>query len=65
MKDSPSDVVADSQETPETVAEELKAEQVTPEHVLKRLSRAIRVPGRYVSSLHHRLLTDEGGTRAP
>ena len=28
LKDSPSDVVADTQETPETVAEEPKAEQV-------------------------------------
>ena len=31
LKDSPSDVVTDTQETPETVAEEPKAEQVTPE----------------------------------
>ena len=60
LKDSSSDVVADAQETPETVAEEPKAEQVTPEQVLKRSFRAIRVPDRYVPSLHYRLVTDEG-----
>ena len=50
LKDLPSDVIA----------EELKAEQVTPEQVLKRSSRAIRVPDRYVPFLHYRLVTDEG-----
>ena len=59
LKDSPSDVVADTQETPETVAEEPEAKQVTPEQVLKRSSRAIRVPDRYVPSLHYQLVTDE------
>ena len=47
-------------ETSETVAEEPEVEQVTPKHVLKRSSRAIRVPDRYVPSLHYLLLTDEG-----
>ena len=60
LKDSPSDVVADTQETPETVAEEPEEEQVTPEQVMKRSSRAIRLPDRYVPSLHYRLVTDEG-----
>ena len=30
------------------------------EQVLKRSSRAIRLPDRYVPSLHYRLVTDEG-----
>ena len=60
LKDSSRDVVADIQETPETVAKEPEVEQVTPEQVLKRSSRAIRVPDRYVPSLHYRLVTDEG-----
>ena len=58
LKNSPSDVVADTQEPHETVAEKLEADQVTPEQVLKRSSRAIRVPNRYVP-LHYRLVTDE------
>ena len=60
LKDSPTDVVADTQEAHETVVEKPEADQVTPEQVLKRSSRAIRVPDRYVSSLHYRLVTDEG-----
>ena len=36
LKDSPSNVVADTQETPKTVVEEPKAKQVTPMQVLKR-----------------------------
>ena len=60
LKDSPSDVVADTQETPETVAEEPEEEQVTFEQVLKRSSRAIRLPDKYVPFLHYRLVTDEG-----
>ena len=60
LKDSPSDVVADTQETPETDVKEPGVEQVTVEQVLKRSSRAIRVPDRYVPSLHYRLVTDEG-----
>ena len=60
LKDSPNDVVADTQETPETFAEEPEEEQVTPEQMLKRSSRAIRLPYRYVPSLHYRLVTDEG-----
>ena len=60
LKDSPSDVVADTQETPEAVAEEPKEEQVTREQVLKRSSRSIRLPDRYVPSLPYWLVTDEG-----
>ena len=60
LKDSSSDVIAGTQETSETVAEEPKVEQVTPEQVLKRSSRAIRIPDRYVPSLHYRLVTNEG-----
>jgi len=56
---TPSDVVTDTQETPETVAEEPEAEQVIPEQVLKRSSRAIRVPDRCVPSLHYRTVIDE------
>ena len=52
LKDSPNDVVADTQETPETVAEEPEAEQVTPKQVLKRSFKAIKVLDRYVPSLH-------------
>ena len=59
-KDSTSEVVAYTQETIETVVEEPKVEQVTSEQVLKRSSRAIRVPDRYLPSLHHLLPTDEG-----
>ena len=60
-KKSPSDVVANTQETPETVAEEPAVEQVTPEPVLRRSSRTIRVPDMYVPdmyvpSLHYLLL---------
>ena len=58
-KDSPSDVV-DTQETSETVVEELEAEQVTPEPVLKRSSRTIKVPNRGSPSLHYMLLTGGG-----
>ena len=60
LKDSPNDVVADTQETSETVAKEPEEEQVTPEQVLKRSSRAIRLPDSFVPSLHYRLVTDEG-----
>ena len=65
LKDSPSDVVVDTQETLETIAEKPEAEQVTPEQVtpeqvLKRSSRTIRVPDRYVRSLHYWLVIDEG-----
>ena len=59
LKDSSNDVVADTQEPHETVAEKPEADQVTPEQVLKRSSRAIRVPDRYVP-LHYRLVTNEG-----
>ena len=55
-KKSLSDVVADTQETLETVAEELAVEQVTPEPVLRRSSSTIRVPDMYVPSLHYLLL---------
>ena len=58
LKDSPSDV-ADTQGTLETIAEEPKTEQVTHEQMLKRSSRAIRVPDRCVPSLHYQLVTDE------
>ena len=54
QKPSLSDVVADTQETSKTIDEELEMEQMTPEHVLRRLS--ITVLDRYSSSL---LLTDE------
>ena len=60
LKNSQSDVVIDTRETFETVAEEPEVEQVTPEQVLKRSFRAIRVPDRYVLSFHYVLLTDEG-----
>ena len=53
---SPSDVVAGTQETPETVAEEPAVEQVTPKSVLRRSSSTIRVPDMYVPSLHYLLL---------
>ncbi|KAG7012646.1 Glucan endo-1,3-beta-glucosidase 12, partial [Cucurbita argyrosperma subsp. argyrosperma] len=66
LKDSPSDVVADTQETPETVAEKSKVKQVgveepevkqvTPEQVLKRSSRAIRVLDRLQKCLIFHLL---------
>ena len=49
-------LVADTQETPETIAEEPAVEQVTPELVLKRSSSTIRVPDMYVPSLHYMLL---------
>ena len=63
-KNSLSDVVADTtQGTSEIVADELEVEQVTPEHVLKSSSIAIRVPDRYVSSLHCLLLIDEGESK--
>ena len=51
--------VAYTQETSETVAEEPKVEQVTPEPVLRRSSKTIKVPDRYVPLLHYLLLTDE------
>lgn len=51
-KKSSSDIVADTQETPETVAEEPAVEQVTPEPVLRRSSSTIRVLDMYVPSLH-------------
>ena len=35
-------------------------EQVTPEQVLRRSSRTIRAPDKYLPSLHYLLLTDEG-----
>ena len=57
-KNSLSDVVANTQETPETVAEEPEVEQMTFEQVLKRSSRAIKIPDSYVPSLHYLLLTD-------
>ena len=47
-KKSPSDVVADTQETPKTVAEEPTVKQVTPEPVLRRSSNTIRVLDMYV-----------------
>ena len=50
-KDSPSDVVANTQETLEIVSEESEVEQVTPEQVLRRPSRTIRVPDMYI--LHY------------
>ena len=53
---SPSDLVADTQQTPEVVAEESTVEQVTPEPVLRRSSSTIRVPDMYVPSLHYLLL---------
>ena len=53
---SPSDVVADTQETLETIAEEPAVEQVTPEPMLRRSSSTIRVPNMYVPSLHYLLL---------
>ena len=55
-KKSPSDVVADTQETPETVADEPAVEQVTPELVLRRSSSTIRVQDMYVRSLPYLLL---------
>ncbi|KAK7307279.1 hypothetical protein VNO77_40196 [Canavalia gladiata] len=59
-KSTPRDVEADTQSTPDTVAEEPEVEQVTPEQVLKRSSRTIRAPDKYSPSLHYLLLTDEG-----
>ena len=58
-KNSVSDVVTDTQKTPEVVAEEPEVELVTPEQVLKRSSRASRIPDSYVPSLHYLLLTNE------
>ena len=49
-------LVADTQQTPEIVAEEPAVEQVTPEPVLRRSSSTIRVPDMYVPSLHYLLL---------
>ena len=60
QENSPSDVVADTHETPKTTAEESAVEQVTPELVLRRSSSTIRLSDRYVPSLHYRLVTDEG-----
>ena len=51
---SHSDVVVDTLETSEIVADEPEVEQV-----LRRSSRTIRVPDRYSSSLHYLLLVDE------
>ena len=59
QNNSQGDVVADTQETSETVVKELEVEQVTPEHVLKISSRPVRVPDRYSPSLHYLLLTNE------
>ena len=53
------DVVADTQETSETVAEEPEAEEVAPEQVLRRSSRTFRVQDKYSPSLHYLLLIDE------
>ena len=55
-KKSPSDVIEDTKETSETVAEEPAVVQVTPEPMLKRSSSTIRVPDMYVSSLPYWLL---------
>ena len=60
QNNSQSDVVAVTQETLETVAEEPEVEQVTLEQMLRRSSRTIKVPDRYSPSLHYLLLTDEG-----
>ena len=60
LKDSPSDVVADTQEAHETVVKKPETDQMTPEQVLERSSRAIRVLDRYIPFLHYRLVTDEG-----
>ncbi|VFR02734.1 unnamed protein product [Cuscuta campestris] len=43
-KSTPINVEAETQPTPDTVAEEPKVEQVTPEQVLRRSSRISRVP---------------------
>ena len=56
QENSPSDVVADTNETPKKTAEESAVEQVTPELVLRRSSSTIRVPNMYVPSLHYLLL---------
>ena len=56
-KSNPRDVEADTQPTP---TEESEVEQVTPEQVLRRLSRCIRALDRYSPSLHYLLLTDKG-----
>ena len=53
---SPSDLVADTQQTPEVVTEELAVGQVTPELVLRRSSCTIRVPDMHVPLLHYMLL---------
>jgi len=53
---SPSDLVADTQQTPEVVAEESTVEQVTPELMLRRSSYTNRVHDMYVPSLHYLLL---------
>ena len=60
LKDSPSDVVVDIQETSETVAEEPQTKQLTPEQVLRRSSRTIRVSDMYSPSLRYLLLIVEG-----
>ena len=54
QKNSPNNVVANTQKT---VVEELVMEQVTPELVLRRSSRTMRVPNMYVTSLYYGLLT--------
>ena len=41
---SPSDLEADTQQTPKVVTEEPAVEQATPEPVLKKSSSSIRVP---------------------
>ena len=56
-KSNPRDVEADTQPTP---TEESEVEQVTPEKVLRRSSRSIRAPDRYLPSIHYILLTDGG-----
>ena len=60
QENSPSDITAKAQETPNLVAEEPDVEQVTPEQMLRRSSRTIRAPDRYSPSLYYLLLTDEG-----
>ena len=60
QENSPSDVTAKAQGTPDPFVDEPDVEQVTPQQVLRRSSRIIRAPDRYSPSLHYLLLTDEG-----
>ncbi|PHT28069.1 hypothetical protein CQW23_32332 [Capsicum baccatum] len=58
-KSKPKNIMAETQQTPETIVKELEVEPVIHEKVLRRSSRTIRAPDMYSPSLHYLLLIDE------